>query len=161
MEHLTTAIKTGELNHNNSILQIQQQLDKVCTSLTYLVQQTTLNQNRNQSQFTPNATTPTLPMQSEPDKPRLAKTDFSGSEPTAKIDESTTITRPRSPIGTSPEKKKPRPSVLNEQQLSDEQHSFAEISIPMTFEEEEFKTDTDQRGAQYKRPSPSDGGNPD
>jgi hypothetical protein len=161
MEHLTTAIKTGELNHNNSILQIQQQLDKVCTSLTYLVQQTTLNQNRNQSQFSPNATTPIHPTQAEPDKPRLANTDFSGSEPIAKIDENTTITRPRSPIGLSPEKKKPRPSVPNEQQLSDEQHSFAEISIPMTLEEEEFKTDTDQRGAQYKRPSPSDGGNPD
>jgi hypothetical protein len=35
MEHLTTAIKTGELNQNNTVLHIQQQLDKVCNSLNF------------------------------------------------------------------------------------------------------------------------------
>ena len=46
MEHLTNAIKSGEIHQNNTIIQIQQQLDKVCNSLSFLVQQTTIHQRQ-------------------------------------------------------------------------------------------------------------------
>jgi alpha-D-ribose 1-methylphosphonate 5-phosphate C-P lyase len=44
MEHLATAIKSGETTQNRTILQIQHQLETVCSSLHLLVQQIGIQQ---------------------------------------------------------------------------------------------------------------------
>jgi hypothetical protein len=162
MEHLTTAIKSGELNQNNTILQIQQQLDKVCSSLTFLVQQTTNHQSRNQLQYPRNEVTPIHATDTQEEQEVTTMEDNDSTNPTATIDD-LAIIRPRSPTGKSPEKKKQRSSSNNERQSSEVRNNFANNSTQMLLDEDEAKSknDTDQSGAQYNRPSPSDGGNPD
>ena len=167
MEHLTTAIKSGEINHNNTILQIQQQLDTVCTSLSFLVQHTTLNQRPQ------DASCPTqdasgsateqqelqIELQTAPsndsNKPEYS---LEGTVPTIPTN------RSRSQTVHSPEKKKQR---SNEQQKDNNPKECTQLvhpCYPMILEDEEHNVsniNTDQSGAQYNKSRPFDGANPD
>jgi uncharacterized coiled-coil protein SlyX len=159
MEHLTTAIKSGELNQNNTILQIQQQLDKVCTSLTFLVQQTTNNQHSNAP-----IPHPDVQMQSLVHEDIQDDCDSTNDTALTSTRHLTTSLRSRSPAGRSPEKKKQRSNnaTTARQQPEDEvTRQLDSSSIPMTLDDVETTNDTDQSGAQYQSPSPSDGEHPD
>ena len=108
MEHLTTAIKSGEMNQNNTILQIQQQLDTVCTSLSFLVQQTTLNQKP----LAASCPTPEFPTRAiEPQNPMSQASDINNENLYASLDTTVLTNRTRSPMAKSPEKKKQRSNV--------------------------------------------------
>jgi hypothetical protein len=162
MEHLTTAIKSGELNQNNTILQIQQQLDKVCTSLTFLVQQTTNNQQAQKS-IHPNT-------QAAPQDATPMDYDTTSEHASTSLTTTTTPQRSRFLSGRSPEKKKLRSSDTTESRQHDKGNQHIDSSIISTPHNDgvqdhdladEDKNETDQSGAQYNQPSPSDGGNPD
>jgi hypothetical protein len=98
MEHLTTAIKSGELNQNNTIIQIQQQLDKVCTSLTFLVQQST---NKQPIQQTPQSHNDVHSWVEATDIPTDGKEK--GAEDFKNNNVAAASSRSRSPEGKSPE----------------------------------------------------------
>jgi hypothetical protein len=156
MEHLTTAIKSGELNQNNTIIQIQQQLDKVCTSLTFLVQQST---NKQPIQQTPQSHNDVHSWVEATDIPTDGKEK--GAEDSRNNNVAAASSRSRSPEGKSPEKKKQRSSAKTERRLSlDGSLQPTAMHIQMMSDEETL-IDTDQSGAQDNCPSPSDGARPD
>jgi hypothetical protein len=154
MEHLTNAIKSGELNQNNTIIQIQQQMDKVCSSLAFLVQQSTLQPQNRQ-----NDTNEALQTAMQAEVPAVDHEETTAIAYINKSDASDT-TRPRPSTGKSPEKKKQRSSMNIARLQSDDDHIQSEPNTQMTLDDK-TDSDTDQSGAQYKCPSPSDGGIPE
>jgi hypothetical protein len=161
MEHLTTAIKSGEMNQNNTILQIQQQLDTVCTSLSFLVQQTALNQKPFLAASCP---TPELPTRAtEPQNPMSQASDINNENRYASLDTTTVLTsRSRSPMVKSPEKKKQRSNVQTNNDTLEVGNPIYNPCYPMNLDKEQHaNNNTDQSGAQYNKPSPFDGANPD
>jgi hypothetical protein len=169
MEHLTTAIKTGEIQQNNTILHIQQQLDTVCNSLTFLVQQSTGIQTQHvpqngQTVFpTPQATIE--PQRQPPGSlKQVNETTHDGGSTTARMLVDPTPTRTRSPMGKSPEKKKQRSTTQKNNQIENRMANYnlnPYNSSPTQEDDDETLQLTDQSGAQYNSPSPSDGGHPE
>jgi hypothetical protein len=164
MDKLTTAIKTGELNQNNTIIHIQQQLDTVCDSLKFLVQQSTGTKTQSH-QPTQIQTGNTQRVTDEQQRqlvglPVPTNTMIDGGG----IDEmqvDTAPTRTRSPMGKSPEKKKQRSTAQsnNHLEIQMELYKLKSYNTPHQQDEENSQL-TDQSGAQYTNPSPSDGGQP-
>jgi hypothetical protein len=177
LENLAIAIKSGETNQNGTILQIQQQLEKVCTSLNFLVQQTTATQRQQPSpppiqrhtELTPTSVAPqeqnSQPGAFQPIQPHQFTASGDGAE-SALTEAAVTPHAPmrqRSPMGKSPEKKKQRSTTP----LSNNHHSSPRLQSPPEHSsqprnqaahlETPSHDHTDQSGAQYNSPSPSDG----
>jgi hypothetical protein len=140
MEQLTTAIKSGEQTQNNTIIQIQQQLDKVCSSLTFLVQQSTKNSLPPIPPTNHDAPTTSLPTSREP------STSVNAPPTTTITMAANTQTRSRSPTSKSPEKKKHR--------STDRQETHPRTGNDTKNDDSNNKAD--QSEAQYQSPSSSD-----
>ncbi len=172
MEYLATAIKSGETTQNRTILQIQHQLETVCSSLHLLVQQIGIQQPTRPLQLsqveplTQNlpANHDQAPQQTGSPHTALSK-NSTANDSTHNLEVDTIAPRSRSPAaGNSPEKKKQRSSTtFNHYDLASPNHTTE--ANPGNFLHDDDKdtnaTTTDQSGAQYNRPSPSDGGQPD
>ena len=165
MEHLAIAIKSGETNQNSTILQIQKQLDKVCTSLNFLVQQTTATQSQQPSppqiqrhhELTPisvaiqeqNGHSGAFhTIQHHQHTERSNGVDSAMTE--AKVTQQLT-TRPRLPLGKSPEKKKQRsttPISNNHYSRPQSPADHSRQSRILDGKSDKTRTNTDQSGAQ-------------
>ena len=162
MDHLTTAIKTGEMNQNNTIIHIQQQLDTVCDSLKFMVQQSTGSQANQYTQRQTRLSTrdpSELQCQSERSHEHFGNDTMTDGGVADDKPVDTTPPRSRSPMGNSPEKKKQRSAAPTTNQ-SDSQMELHQLNPLNTTQPPDDKNiqGTDQSGAQYTSPSPSDGG---